>query len=110
MRSAALICPDVSNPSSTPLPENGWKQAVDGHSYPQQWENIFIYNTDESLEDLIEEVSLLTKEYGEQGWEIVSSSVQRTQVAHHFQGYDKTGDLLFEWSMVCSLKRPMRPA
>ncbi len=102
--------PRVSTPSSTPTPENGSKPAFDGYSYPTQWENIFIYNTDESLEDLIEEVSDLTREYGEQGWEIVSSSVQRTQIAHHFQGYDKAGDLLFEWSMVCSMKRPLRPA
>jgi hypothetical protein len=30
-------------------------------------------------------------------------------VSHHFKGYDKYGDLFFEWSIVCSFKRPLPP-
>jgi hypothetical protein len=99
----------MSTPSSSPSPAPGWTPASDGHSYPQKWENTFIYQTNESLKDLIEEVSLLTKTHGEQGWELVSSSVQRTQVTHRFSGFDKAGELLFEWSIVCSMKRPLSP-
>jgi len=40
----------------------------------------------------------------------VASSVQRVQVAHHFAGYDKGGEFYFEWSIVCTLKRPLPPA
>jgi hypothetical protein len=94
---------------STPSPGPGWWLASDGQWYPQRWENIFIHNTNESLQALIDEVGTLTKTYGEQGWEIVNSSVQRTQVAHRFAGYDKEGELYFEWSIVCSMKRPLRP-
>jgi hypothetical protein len=95
--------------SMSTSPGPGWWLASDDQWYPQRWENTFIYHTNESLKTLIEEVSDLTKTYGEQGWEIVNSSVQRTQVAHHFKGYDKTGELYFEWSIVCSMKRPLRP-
>lgn len=63
----------------------------------------------EALDAVIEEATRQTKVYGEQGWEIVGSSVQRTQVAHHFKGYDKGGELYFEWSIVCTLKRPLLP-
>ena len=95
---------------NTPSPGPGWWLASDGQWYPQRWENTFIYNTNESLPALLDELSVLAKTYGEQGWEIVNSSVQRTQVAHHFKGYDKEGDLYFDWSIVCSMKRPLRPA
>ena len=94
---------------STTSPGPSWWLASDGEWYPQRWENHFIYNKNESLQALIDEVSSLTKTYGEQGWELVSSSLQRTQVAHHFKGYDKDGDLFFEWSIVCSMKRPLAP-
>ena len=95
--------------SMSTSPGPGWWLASDDQWYPQRCENTFIYHTNESLETLIEEVSGLTKTYGEQGWEIVNSSVQRTQVTHHFKGYDKAGELYFEWSIVCSMKRPVRP-
>jgi hypothetical protein len=101
----AVGCRDMSTPSPGP----GWWLASDGRWYPQRWENTFIYNRNESLEALIEEVSSLTTTYGDQGWELVGSSVQRTQVTHHFKGYDKGGELYFEWSIVCSMKRPLRP-
>ena len=101
----AVGCRDMNT-----SPGPGWWLASDGKWYPQRWENTFIYHTNESLKDLIEEVSALAKTYGEQGWELVNSSVQRAQVAHHFKGYDRDGELYFEWSIVCSMKRPLRPA
>ncbi len=94
---------------NTPSPGPGWWLASDEKWYPQRWENHFIYNTNESLEALLAEVSGLTKTYGEQGWELVGSSVQRAQVSHNFKGYDRDGELFFEWSIVCSLKRPLPP-
>jgi hypothetical protein len=94
---------------STPSPGPGWWLASDGNWYPQRWESTFIYQTHESLQAAVDEATRLTTSYGEQGWEIVGSSVQRTQVAHHFKDYDKGGDHYFEWSIVCTLKRPLPP-
>jgi hypothetical protein len=100
----------VSTPSSIPSPGRpGWWLASDGQVYPQRWETTFIYYTNESLQAVIDEASRLTNAHGKQGWEIVNSSVQRTQVAHRFKGYDKNGCLYFEWSIVCTLKRPLPP-
>lgn len=45
----------------------------------------------ESLETVLEEANRLTKTYGEQGWESIGSSVQRTQVADRFKEYDRGG-------------------
>ncbi len=96
---------------STPAPGPGWWLASDSKWYPQRWESTFISQAHESLETVLEEANRLTKTYGEQGWEIVGSSVQRTQVAHRFKEYDRGGDHYFEWSIVCTLKRPLpRPA
>jgi hypothetical protein len=92
-----------------PSSEPAWWIASDGQRCPQRWETTFIYYTNESLQAVIDEAGRLTKTYGEQGWEIVSCSVQRAQVAHGFAAYDKSGDLFFEWSIVCSLKRPLPP-
>jgi len=92
-----------------PSSEPGRWIPSDRQGYPQRWETTFISYTNESLQAVIDEASRLTNAYGEQGWEIVGSSVQRTQVAHGFAGYDKNGDLLFEWSIVCTLKRPLPP-
>ena len=94
---------------STVSPGPGWWLASDDNWYPQRWESMFIYQTNESLQAVIDEAALLTKTYGELGWEIVGSSVQRTQVAHHFKDYDEGGDHYFEWSIVCTLKRPLPP-
>jgi hypothetical protein len=94
---------------STPSPGPGWWLASDGNWYPQRWETSFVHYTNESLEAVIDEAGRQTKFYGEQGWEIVGSSVQRVQVTHHFKGYDKGGELYFEWSIVCTLKRPLAP-
>jgi hypothetical protein len=94
---------------STPSPGPGWWLASDGKWYPQQWETTFISCTNESLETVVDEASRLTNSYGEQGWEIVGSSMQRTQVAHRFKEYDRGGDLYFEWSVICTLKRPVAP-
>lgn len=98
-------CPDVS----TSAPGPGWWPASDGKWYPQRWESTFISHTHESWQTVLEEANRLTGSYGEQGWEIVGSSVQRTQVAHRFKEYDRGGDHYFEWSIVCTLKRPLPP-
>jgi hypothetical protein len=98
--------PDVS----TPAPGPGWWLASDGKWYPQRWESTFISHTHESLQTVLEEANRLTKAYGEQGWAIAGSSVQRTEVAHRFKEYDRGGDHYFEWSLVCTLKRPLPPA
>ena len=99
----------MSTAVGTSSPGPGWWLAPDGKWYPQRWETTFTYSTDESLEAVLAEASRLTHEYGLQGWEIVGSSVQRVQVAHHFRGYDKGGDLYFEWSIVSTMKRPLPP-
>jgi hypothetical protein len=88
---------------------NAESLAADGQWQPQRWETTFIYETHESLETLIHEVSRLTNAYGAEGWEIVNSAVQRTQVVHHFKEYDQVGDRLFEWFIICTLKRPSPP-
>ena len=77
--------------------------------HPQRWESTFISHTNESLQAVIEEARQAVNAYGALGWEIVGSSVQRTQVAHHFKDYDKGGERLLEWSIVCTLKRPVPP-
>ena len=83
--------------------------ASDREWRPRRWETTFIYRTHEDLQSVIDEVSDLTKALGGEGWEIVGSSMERVQVAHHFRDYDKLGDLIFEWTVVCTLKRPLAP-
>jgi hypothetical protein len=83
--------------------------AADGKWQAQQWETAFIYETHESLQTVIDEASRLTNAYGQEGWEIVNSAVQRTPVVRHFKEYDQVGDRLFEWAIVCTLKRPLPP-
>ncbi|MFZ0227151.1 MAG: hypothetical protein WA622_26790 [Mycobacterium sp.] len=95
----------MSAPS--PVPTSGL--ASDGNWSPPRWETAFVHVKNESLEVVIDEANTLTGTYGEQGWEIVGSSVQRAQVSHHFAGYDKGGEFYFEWSIVCTLKRPLPP-
>lgn len=75
--------------------------------HPQRWEAAFISQTHESLQAVVEEARQAANAYGAEGWELVSSSVQRTQVAHRFRDYDKEGERLLEWSIVCMLKRPV---
>lgn len=76
---------------------------------PQRWESTFITHTDQMLDAVLEKARQEANAYGAHGWEIVGSSVQRTQVAHHFKDYDKGGERLLEWSIVCTLKRPVPP-
>jgi hypothetical protein len=95
---------------STTAPGPGWWLASDDNWYPPRWETKFVYYTNESLEAVVDEATRQTQVYGEQGWEIVGSSAQRTQVTHRFKGYDKEGEFYFEWSIVCTLKRPLRPS
>ena len=90
---SALRSPDMSTPPRT-SPGPGWWLASDGQWYPQRWETTFVYYTNESLEAVIDEASRLTKEYGEQGWEIVGSAVQRAQVTHGFAATTKVGSCI----------------
>jgi hypothetical protein len=99
----------MTTPVSTASPGPGWWPAADGKWYPQRWETTFTYCAHESLQAVIEEAGRQTQAYGQQGWATVGSSVQRVQVARHFKDYDKGGDLLFEWSIVCTMKRPLPP-
>ena len=94
---------------SAPSPVPASVPAADSNWSPPRWESTFVHVKNESLEAVIEEAARLTGAHGEQGWEIVGSSVQRVQVSHHFAGYDKGGEYLFEWSIVCTLKRPLPP-
>jgi hypothetical protein len=91
----------------SPVPASGL--APDGNWSPPRWETTFVHVTNESLQVVTDEASKLSNTYGEQGWEIVGSSVQRVQVSHHFAGYDKGGEFYFEWSIVCTFKRPLPP-
>ena len=96
----------MSAPS--PVPDSG--VASDGKWSPQRWETTFISVTNESLQVVIDEANRHTNTHGAEGWEVVNSSVQRVQVSHHFAGYDKGGEFYFEWSIVCTMKRPLPPA
>jgi hypothetical protein len=95
---------------SEPSSGNAGSLAADGKWQPQRWETTFIHETHENLQDVIDEVSRQANAYGDEGWEVVNSAVQRTQVVHHFKEYDQLGDRLFEWAVVCTLKRPRPPA
>lgn len=94
----------MTDPSSAPA-----GLASDGKWHPQRWDTTFIYRTHEALQTVIDEVGGLTKALGQEGWEIVGSSVERVQVSRHFRDYDKLGELIFEWTVVCTLKRPLPP-
>ena len=96
----------MSAPS--PAPDSG--VASDGKWSPQRWETTFISVTNESLQVVIDKANRHTNTHGAEGWEVVNSSVQRVQVSHHFAGYDKGGEFYFEWSIVCTMKRPLPPA
>jgi hypothetical protein len=88
---------------SEPSSGSAGSLAADGKWHPQRWE------TNESLQTVIDEVTRLTNAHGAEGWEIVNTAVQRTQVVHHFKEYDQLGDRLFEWGVVCTMKRPLPP-
>jgi hypothetical protein len=94
---------------SEPSSGNAGSLAADGKRQPQRWETQFIHQTHESLQTVIDAVTQLTNAAGAEGWEIVNSAVQRTQVVHHFKEYDREGDRLFEWGIVCTMKRPIPP-
>lgn len=95
----------MSAPTSVPGPE-----VSDGNWTPRKWETTFISVTNESLQVVIDEANKALNTHGAEGWEVVNSSVQRVQVSHHFAGYDKGGEFYFEWSIVCTMKRPLTPA
>jgi len=94
---------------SEPSSGSAGSLAADGKWQPQRWETAFIYETHESLQEVIAKVSQLTNARGAEGWEIVNSAVQRTQVVHHFKEYDQVGDRLFEWGVVCTMKSQLPP-
>jgi len=66
--------------------------------------------TNGSLQVVLDEANRHTNAHGLQRWEVVNSSVQRDRVSHHFAGYDKGGEFYFEWSIVCTMKRPLAPS
>lgn len=92
----------MSAPSPVPTSGLAWS--------PRRWETTFISVTNESLQVVIDEANRALNDHGAQGWEVVNSSVQRVQVSHHFAGYDKGGEFYFEWSIVCTMKRPLPPS
>jgi hypothetical protein len=95
---------------SAPSPVPVSAVASDDNWSPPRWETTFISVTNESLQVVIEEANRHTNVHGLEGWEVVNSSVQRVQVSHHFAGYDKGGEFYFEWSIVCTMKRPLAPS
>jgi hypothetical protein len=78
-------------------------------AHAQSWETTFISQTHESLQSVLEEANRAVNAYGAQGWEIVNSSVQRTQVSHHFKSYDKAETTFLSGVIVSTLKRPLPP-
>lgn len=97
----------MSIPSNA-SPGPGWWQASDGQWYPQKWQTLSLYNTNENLKTLIDETDVLANQYGQQGWEVVSSSIERTQVAFHTTGKGSQR-WTFQYSIVYTLKRPVPP-
>lgn len=95
----------MSAPS--PVPPTGLSA---GTWSPPRWETTFISVTNATLQVVIDEADRALNAHGAEGWEVVNSSVQRVQVSHHFAGYDKGGEFYFEWSIVCTLKRPLAPS
>lgn len=94
---------------STPSPGPGWWMASDGKWYPQQWQTKHVYHsTRGDLEKLVNDIAPLTKSLGLEGWELVSSSVQHTQVGREL-ARDGSGILIFEYSIVSAFKRPLLP-
>jgi hypothetical protein len=88
--------------------------ASNGNWYPQRWETYFIYYTNETLKGLIDGVAPLVTSYGEQGWETVSTSIERTQVGQSrtpgvARSFTNQMDWYFEYSIVCTVKRPVPP-
>jgi hypothetical protein len=93
---------------SSPSPGPGWWLASDGTWYPQRWEYTWIDHTNENLHALTESVGRVADRLGQQGWEMVSSSMERTEIAATAGNYKKVSKLTFEYSIVCFLKRPIR--
>jgi hypothetical protein len=45
--------------------------------------------------------------YGGQGWEIVSSSIDRSHISSRQDRWANTTKWVFQYSIVCTLKRPL---
>jgi hypothetical protein len=64
---------------------------------------------DESLQTVLEEANRLTEgvwRVGPGNRRILGATHSS---AHRFKEYDRGGDHYFEWSIVCTLKRPQPP-
>ncbi len=96
---------------NTPSPGPGWWLAADGQWYPQKWETKFIYCTHESLPGLVEGVHPVVNSHGEEGWEVVGSTIDRTATGSTptSTGWKPVNTWQFQYSMVVTLKRPVRP-
>jgi hypothetical protein len=104
---SGLKSPYVNTPISSPSPGPGWWLASDGKWYPQRWETYFIYCTNESLQALVEEVAGMCQTYGGQGWEIVNSTIDRSHVSSRQDRWANATQWIFQYSIVCTLKRPL---
>ena len=104
---SALKSRYVNTPISSPSPGPGWWLASDGNWYPQRWETYFIYCTNESPQALVEEVAGMCQTYGGQGWEIVNSTIDRSHISSRQDRWANTTQWVFQYSIVCTLKRPL---
>jgi hypothetical protein len=97
---------------NTPSPGPGWWLASDGKWHPQKWESKFIYFAHESLQGVVEGVHPVVTSHGEQGWEVVSSSIERTATGStpSGTGWKPSNTWRFQYSIVVTLKRPLLPA
>jgi hypothetical protein len=76
----------------------------------QRFEHVFLnYHTQESLQSAADGAAKLTRDYAERGYELVSSSMTCTQVASEFKRSRGGSVWTFEYSILCSMKRPVAP-
>lgn len=96
---------------NAPSPGPGWWLAADGNWHPQKWETKFIYCTHESLQGLVDDVHPLMASHGQEGWETVGSSIERTATGSTptGTGWKPINTWHFLYSMVVTLKRPLPP-
>jgi hypothetical protein len=96
---------------NAPSPGPGWWLTEEGNWHPPRWESKFIYFTHESLDGLVEGVHPVVAAHGLQGWEVVSSSIDRTATGSTptGSGWKPASTWKFLYSMVVTLKRPLPP-
>jgi hypothetical protein len=93
---------------STPSPGPGWWQASDGEWYPQDWEYRYFFWKDEDLQVVADKALEESTIQGQQGWEMVSSSLTHTEVGSKKSGPYAAGVLYFRYSLICYFKRPIK--